>query len=176
MRKFQLILAYYTLFASGGLFLWAIFLAPKPLGFLIAAVIVPIAVYFWIILLGRSKVKAVEYPKEAKSEEQLAKLALVILTTLLVSSVSMLTFSFINTKWLNPGNQVPSSVSSRLSLIEQEVEKMNEERNESTDKILDEIKEIKEVASENSESEDILTKADKEKLLGTTDTKLNGIT
>ena len=36
MRKFQLILAYYTLFASGGLFLWSIFLAPKPVGFLIA--------------------------------------------------------------------------------------------------------------------------------------------
>ncbi len=174
MRKFQLVLAYYTLFASGGLFFWSIFLAPKPLGFFIALIVIPVGIYFWIIILGKSKIKAVEYPKEAKSEEALAKLSLVILTTLLISTASMFAFSFINTKLLEPANDIPSSVSSRLSLIEQEVEKQNQDRVESTDKILEEIGNLKKetlgVKDENLVTDSINKKA------GVDSSGLSGVT
>ncbi len=178
MRKFQLILAYYTLLVSGGLFFWSIFLAPKPYGLLLAGLVAPIGIYFWTIILGRSKLKAVEYPKEAKSEEQLTKVSLAILFTLLISSTSMFTFSFINNKLIAPTSDVPSSVASRLSLIEQEVTDLSDEKNESTDKILDELEELKNNTKiEDEESADeIISKIDKEKLLGASDTQIKAIT
>ena len=180
MRKYQLILAYYTLIVSGGVFFWSIFLAPKPFGLLLAALIIPIGIYFWTIILGRSKIKAVEYPKEAKSEEQLTKVSLAILFTLFISSTSMFVFSFINTKFLTPASDVPSSISSRLSLMEQEVENINEEKNDSTEKILQELDEIKNNSAsldkDEETAEEIISKIEKEKLLGASDTKLNAVT
>ncbi len=178
MRKFQLVLAYYTLLVSGGLFFWSIFLGPKPFGFLIALLMIPIGVYFWIIVLGKSKIKAVEYPKEAKSEAQLARLSLVILFTILISTSSMFAFSFINTKLLAPITEAPSSVSSRLSLIEQQVEGLSDEKEESTEKILDELEDLKKTSPTEDEdsTEEALSSIDKSKLLGVSEAKMNGVT
>lgn len=178
MRKFQLVLAYYTLIISCGLFFWSILLGPKPYGLLLAVLIIPVGIYFWIIILGRSKIKAVEYPKEAKSEEQLTKVSLTILFTLLISSLSMFAFAFINTKFLSPSNDIPSSVSSRLSLIEQEMENLNNDKIESTDKILGALEEIKNnsVSEDEETADEIISKIEKEKLLGASDTNLEAVT
>lgn len=180
MRKFQLILSYYSLFASMGLFIWSILLGPKPFGFLITALVIPIAIYFWIIILGLSKIKAVEYPKEAKSQESLSKLSLGILFTLLISTVSLFTFSFINTQILNSedSSDPSSKVSSRLSLMDQEIENINEKNDENFDAIMEELDDIKNNSSKSdSESSSSTTtkKTEDDGVLGDSDSKIGAI-
>lgn len=180
MRKFQLILSYYALFASMGLFIWSIFLGPKPLGFFITAIVIPIAIYFWIILLGLSKIKAVEYPKEAKSQESLAKVTLIVLATIFISNMSILTFTLIDSQLLgNRNSSTPSSkVSSQISLMDQEIEKINEENLENYETILEELDDIKsEISGSNSKSgTDKDSKEKDDGVLGKSDSKVGAIT
>lgn len=88
MKGYRLFLAYYTFIVSLVLFIWSIFYAPKPQGFLLTALIAPVSIYFWLLILGISKA-----PSPSENQSQGTKFFLIFLMSLLISSVSIFIYS-----------------------------------------------------------------------------------
>ncbi|MFS8159661.1 MAG: hypothetical protein ACMG6E_05515 [Candidatus Roizmanbacteria bacterium] len=54
MRKYQTILAYYCFFIALCLIIWSFTIAPQPQGFFVAALVLPINIYFWLLISGKT--------------------------------------------------------------------------------------------------------------------------
>lgn len=92
MRKQQLILAYYTFFASLALFLWALFFSPKPEGFFLSILFIPTSLYFFLSFIGFFKIQ--HHPlSETPHAEKHVTISIFILLTLFVSACSIFVFS-----------------------------------------------------------------------------------
>ncbi len=144
MKRYQLFLAYYTLITSTSLFIWSLIFASKPQGFFLTLLIIPISLYFWLIVLGIFK------PQPAKSlfinqiGEEGSKWPLIILMTLFISSFSLLVYSIISSR--SPGSEsvLLPAVSKEISSLRQEIEKLSPDKESSANaKLAEELKAVK---------------------------------
>src|SRR3990167_6532515 len=55
MKMIHTLLAYYSAFMASALILWSLFISSKPVGFILALLILPISIYFWILASGERK-------------------------------------------------------------------------------------------------------------------------
>lgn len=142
MRKFQYLLAYYTLITSIILFVWGIFFGPKPLGFIIAILVIPSSIYFWLLILGVSKLSPNSSAEEVKKQDTaMAKVALTILITLFVSTGSILVYSLIT---INLLGIKPTSTEDirKLSKLGEEVQRLNQVDNQN-EELVGELRDLK---------------------------------
>jgi len=142
MRKFQYILAYYTLVTSIILFIWGIFFGPKPLGLIVALLVIPSSIYFWLLILGVAKIGPNASKEEVKKQDQaMAKVALTVLLTLFVSTGSILVYSLIT---INLLGIKPTSTEDirKLSRLDEEVSRLNKV-DTTNEELVDELKDLK---------------------------------
>src|SRR3989338_3692202 len=53
MKMIHTLLAYYSAFMASALILWSLFISSKPVWFILALLILPISIYFWILASGK---------------------------------------------------------------------------------------------------------------------------
>lgn len=131
MMGWKLFLAYYTLITSFVLFIWSIFQAPKPEGFFLTILIIPISLYFWILVSGVSKPRPSDSSPENQKPRGEAKLPLIILMTLFVSTFSIFVYSEIMNRSLNSQSSAIQT-SKQISSLKLELEKQNKAFHEAT--------------------------------------------
>lgn len=122
MKRYQLFLAYYTLIVTIVLFVWSIFYAPKPQGFFLSLLIVPIGIYFWLLVGGAPKPQSSNSSFE--NHERNIKFPLIVLMTLFISSFSIFLYSIIS----NPSrNSEPAfaPLSKQVDSLRLELENQN---------------------------------------------------
>lgn len=142
MKRYQLFLAYYTLIATLALFIWSIFFAPKPQGFLLTLFVIPISLYFWLLVSGVSK----PYPSDPSSENQnrgeKTKLPLIVLIILFISVFSVFAYSEISSRPLNSESESASAFK-QISSLKLELEKQNKAFHEKHEEMVGELRELK---------------------------------
>ena len=128
MKRYQLFLVYYTLITSLVLFIWSLIFAPKPQGFLLTLIVIPTSIYFWLLVLGVSKLKPSAPSSENQTQEKQVKLPLIALITLFISSFisafSIFVYPAINSRLLN-SESASLSVSGQVSSLKLELENQN---------------------------------------------------
>ncbi len=125
MKKFQIILAYYTLIVSTALLIWAIFVSSRPESFLVALLFIPCGIYFWATAAGIIKADF--------SKDNMTKTVPFFLMALLASSLSALIYSGVISYSNKSQKQVKTiqteyssdRVTQRLDNLTQEVEKLS---------------------------------------------------
>lgn len=125
MKGYRLFLAYYTLLAVCGLFVWSLFFGPKPQGFLLVLLVLPIATYFAMIFTG--------HPEEPSTNH---RLPILTLAALFVALVAVLAYTAGNPK--TPDNT--AKLLSEIAAIRQEVAKLSPTQDSSTAAQLRQIK------------------------------------
>jgi len=124
MKRYQLFLAYYTLIATLALFIWSIFFIQKPQGFLLTLFIIPISLYFWILVTGVSKLRPSDPSTENQNQGKRTKFPLIVLMTLFISSFSIFAYSEINSRSLNQ-ESASAPVVKQVSSLKLELENQN---------------------------------------------------
>ena len=84
MRGVQTALAYYSLILATVGFVWALAFSPKPTGFLVALLIFPISLYFWILVTGK-----LPHDQESPSATHLLPMQITLVLLIAVSSMLM---------------------------------------------------------------------------------------
>jgi len=90
MKKTQTILAYYSVFLATLLIGWSLFFSSQPTGYVQAALLLPISVYFWVLISGKMPHNgnhSHDYSSENASSEKLIGLLLAITLTIATSSI-----------------------------------------------------------------------------------------
>jgi hypothetical protein len=118
MKGWRIFLAYYTLVVSLALFIWSLFFAQKPQGFLLTLLVVPIGFYFWLLVAGFGRHSLDS--SESQSEQKYARYPFLVLATVFISSFSIFFYSLINSR-------VSSSESASLSRISQQIDSLKKE-------------------------------------------------
>jgi len=118
MKGWRIFLAYYTLVVSLALFIWSLFFAQKPQGFLLTLLVVPINFYFWLLVAGFGRHSLDS--SEGQSEQKYVKYPFLVLATVFISSFSIFFYSLINSR-------VSSSESASLSRISQQIDSLKKE-------------------------------------------------
>jgi len=131
MMGWKLFLAYYTLITSLALFIWSIFYAQKPEGFFLTILIIPIGIYFWILVAGAAKPRSSDSSAENQKPRGGAKFPLIVLMTLFVSSFSIFVYSEIESRSLNQQSSAIQT-SKQISSLRLELEKQNKVFHEET--------------------------------------------
>ena len=126
MKKYQLFLAYYTLIASLSLFFWSIFWGPKPQSFFLTLVIIPISLYFWLIMTGHHR--GAGDATEDQDQRLHVRLPLIILATLFISTLSIFVYSVAYSKSLSTQSASILSISREVAALKQELEKNNQDK------------------------------------------------
>ncbi|OGK18812.1 hypothetical protein A3D80_03020 [Candidatus Roizmanbacteria bacterium RIFCSPHIGHO2_02_FULL_40_13b] len=116
MRKYHTILAYYSLIISTGLIIWSCIFTSKPIGFLLALFILPISIYFWILVLGKIPHSEINSPEHVSNKSTFAgilSIALLISTASIIFYISILS--------IQPKKNSPADLSFELSKIQSDV-------------------------------------------------------
>ena len=143
MKRYQLLLAYYTLIITVVLFFWSIFFTPKPLSFLLTLLVAPTGIYFWLLVTGTSKPQPSEAPIENQKHKGQPKFPFVVLMTLFISSFSIFIYSEItNRSSLNSQLAVTTSVAKQIGSLKLELGDQNKAFRD------DMVKELKTVKNE----------------------------
>lgn len=118
-------MAYYTLITSVILFFWSIFMAPKPQGFILTLLILPIALFFLLPIIKISQDEEVDHPSENKNRRQTPKLTLAILATLFISSFSLFVYTSVNAYILSPEAVSPTMVFDKINSVDKKIDDLN---------------------------------------------------
>lgn len=124
MRKQQLILAYYTFFVSLGLFFWALFFSAKPTGFLLTVLFIPTSLYFFLSFTGFFKIRPQTISAD-RPETNHAKIPLMILLTLFISSMSIFSYSLIIDHTEHTDSRSNIQISKQVSELRKELRNQN---------------------------------------------------
>lgn len=129
MRKYQIFLAYYTFIVSSSLFISAFIFAPKPEGFFLALLLIPISLYFYLLISGTFKAHA-----EAKVENKNLnlKFPFILMTLFFISSFAIFFYSISNQQTL----------SKEIISLKKDLERKTQNQ-ESYKQISEELKEVK---------------------------------
>ena len=125
MRGFQIFLAYYTLIVSVSIFIWSLIFVPKPEGILLALLIFPVSLYFWLTLSGTFK-------PNSEDQRKSAKLPIFILATLFISALGIFTYS----------TTTGRLASERIASLEKDLDKASQNK-ESYENVAKELKDTK---------------------------------
>ncbi|MBI4099385.1 hypothetical protein HY440_00080 [Candidatus Microgenomates bacterium] len=131
MKRYQLFLAYYTLAISAAIFAWSIFWGPKPQSFILAAIFIPVAIYFGLVFSGHST-------QDFDQQEQ-NKIPLVILATLFISTISLLAYNLTNPTSADK----LSALSSQIQSLRGDIASLNKPTADPNASTAAEIKKIK---------------------------------
>lgn len=123
MKKYQLFLAYYTLIATVILFIWSLFYATKPEGFLYTILTIPIAIHFWLVLSGKGKSKSTDETESKKQKNP--NIPFIILATLFISAFSIYAYAQIQEKGKASDSQTTSSFSDKIDSLKTDLEEQN---------------------------------------------------
>ncbi|MDP2585493.1 MAG: hypothetical protein Q8P29_01280 [Candidatus Levybacteria bacterium] len=138
MGTWKIFLAYYTFIVSLVLFIWSIFYAQKPEGFFLTLLIIPINLYFLLLIAGVGKSQSSNSPSENQGTG--SKLPQVVLMTLFVSTFSIFVYSEISSRSINSQSPASLSVSKQINSLALDLEKQNKESYEDLIKELGKIK------------------------------------
>ena len=94
MHRYLVLLYYYTLAVTIGLFVWAIGFAARPTGLLAVLLAIPVCIYF-LLAITRKKAVAAEAAVSTGSSIRVV-VPLVVLATLFVSAFSIYLYTFVN--------------------------------------------------------------------------------
>lgn len=151
MRKYQIFLSYYSLIVPNFLFAWSLFLSPDRRNFLLALLIVPISLYFWLVIAGFFKPKTPPGSSTEETNERWPiRVPLIILATLFVSSFSIFFYSTITNRQKSL-ESVTSLVPKEIENLGQEIEKANQQNKESYDQLTQKITRIENWLARESE-------------------------
>ncbi len=92
MKKYQLFLSYYSTVIVTSLFIWSFFYATGSQGFLLTLLLIPICVYFWLLVTGFLKNRTEESLPDTKRHN--LKFALfAFISVLFISALSLFFYS-----------------------------------------------------------------------------------
>lgn len=162
MKRYQLFLAYYTILASLGLFIWSIFFAQNPQGFLLTLLVIPIGIYFGLLVAGVAKSKPTDTSSENNTHKKYPSIFLIVLTTLFISSFSIFVYSAISNRSLDAQSASLLKISKHINGLQKTFESQNETLYKELTKDIQDVKtrliDIK-TSQKNSEEKSVLDAA-----------------
>lgn len=132
MKGYRAFLAYYSIIVTTALAVGSVFFIPKPIGFIVTLLFLPVTVYFWL---------RVSLPTKGSARGWSARLMLVVF---LFSLLSVFAYS-LTTLIPQPNQHLIASTESDKALIEELKNKLEEERDRATeyDDLAGELSDIK---------------------------------
>lgn len=96
MKKIQTILAYYSFIIATGSFVWSLFVSHTVGGFMLAVLVFPISMYFWVLVTGKmprdTSSHQVEHGTPRTYDSLTIPLGLLMSLVLAISSASIIAY------------------------------------------------------------------------------------
>lgn len=127
MKKTQTVLAYYSLLLATILIGWSLFFSSQPTGYVQAVLLLPISVYFWVLISGKMPHESdstTEHSIHTSSNEKTVGLLLAI--TLTIATSSILTYvAFADTSSQGESSDRLAKIESTLSDIRTDIAQLD---------------------------------------------------